>query len=104
MIILFYMIIISVLGVTIITRRPYFLTFLLLLLLFSLVLIALPPEKEKSHSKTLSVAQQHHKACGCCRHQNLKPSQRKIELVVPNDSSVDAQVTFGNNTVNLINL
>lgn len=103
MIILFCMIIMSVLGVSITTGRPYFLAFLPLLL-FSSVLIILSPEKEKSYSDTPSVVQHYHKACEYCHHQNLEPSQRKIELVVPNDSSVDAQVTSGNNTVNITNL
>jgi hypothetical protein len=71
---------------------------------FSLALIVLSPSEEKPHSDTHSVVQQHYKACKCRHHQDFEPIQRKIELIVPKDSSVDAQVTSQNNTVNLINL
>ena len=94
----------SVLGAWAITGRPYFLVFFPLMFLFSSVLVVLSPWKEKLHSDTPSIVQQYHKACECCHHQNLEPSQRKIELVVPKDSSVDSQVTFGNTTLNLQNL
>lgn len=104
MIILISVVIAIFLGMTASTGRPYFLLLLPLSIPFSLALIVLSPWEEKSHSDTHSVVQQHHKACRCRHHQDFEPIQRKIELVVPKDSSVDAQVTSGNNTVNLINL
>lgn len=104
MIILFYVVISILLGISAFTGRPFFFLLLPLLIPFSLALIILSPEKEKSYSDTPSVVQHHHKACEYCHHQNLEPSQRKIELVVPNDSSVDAQVTSGNNTINITDL
>lgn len=104
MIILISIVIAIFLGMTASTGRPYFLLLLPLSIPFSLALIVLSPWEEKSHSDTHSVVQRHHKACKCRHHQDFEPTQRKIELVVPKDSSVDAQVTSQNNTVNLINL
>lgn len=104
MIILFSVVITIFLGISIITRRPFFLLLLPLWFPFTLVLIILNPWKEKSHSDTPSIVQQHHKACRCCKRRNFESRQRKIELVVPTDSSVDAQVTSGNNTVNITDL
>lgn len=104
MITLFCVVISIFLGISALTGRPFFLLLLPLSIPFSLALIVLSPWKETPHSDTPSVVQHHHKACRCRHHQDFEPSQRKIELVVPNDSSVDAQVTSGNNTVNLINL
>lgn len=104
MIILISVVIAIFLGMTASTGRPYFLLLLPLSIPFSLALIVLSPWEEKSHSDTHSVVQQHHKACRCRHHQDSEPIQRKIELVVPEESSVNAQVTSGNTTVNLINL
>lgn len=104
MIIPFSVVITIFLGMSIITRRPFFLLLLPLSIPFSLVLIILSPWEEKSHSDTPSIVQQHHKACECCERRNFESRQRKIELVVPNNSSVDARVTSGDNTVNITNL
>ena len=104
MIILISIVIAIFLGMTASTGRPYFLLLLPLSIPFSLALIVLSPWEEKSHSDTHSVAQQHHKACRCRHHQDFELVQRKIELVVPEESSVNAQVTSGDNTVHLENL
>lgn len=104
MITLFSVVITIFLGISAVTGRPFFLLLLPLSIPFYLALIVLKPCKEKSHSDTPSIVQQHHKACKCRHHQDFEPSERKVELVVPTDSSVNAQVTSGNNTVNLINL
>lgn len=104
MIILISIVIAIFLGMTASTGRPYFLLLLPLSIPFSVVLIILSPWEEKSHSNTPSIIQQHHKACECCERRNFESRQRKIELVVPTDSSVDAQVTSKNNTVNITNL
>ena len=104
MIILFSVVFTIFLGILAVTGRLFFLLLLPLSIPFSLALIALSSWKETPHSDTPSVVQHHHKACRCRQHQDFELSERKIELVVPNDSSVDAQVTSGNNTVNLINL
>lgn len=104
MIILFYVVISIFLGISAFTGRPFFFLLLPLSIPFSLALIILSPQEEKSHPDTHSVVQRHHKTCRCRHHRNFEPNERKIELVVPKDSSVDAQVTSQNNTINLINL
>lgn len=104
MIILFYVVISILLGISAFTGRPFFFLLLPLSIPFSLALIVLSPWEEKSHSATHSIVQQHHKACKCRHHQDFEPIQRKIELVVPQESSVNAQVASGNTTVHLENL
>jgi len=104
MIILFYVIISIFLGISGFTGRPFFFLLLPLSIPFSLALIVLSPSEEKPHSDTPSVVQHHHKACRCRHHQVFEPSQRKVELLVPKDSSVNAQITSGNNIVNITDL
>lgn len=104
MIILFSVVILIFLGISIAPARSFFLLLLPLWFLFTLTVVFLSPKKEKSHSDTPFIVQQHHKACECRYHRDFEPSQRKIELIVPKDSTVDAQVTSEDNTVNLINL
>lgn len=104
MIILFSAVIAFFLAISAVTGRPFFLLLLPLSIPFSLALIALSPWEEKPQTDKYSVAEQHHKVCRCRHHRDFEPTQRKIELLVPTESSVDAQVTSGNNTVNLINL
>lgn len=104
MIILFSAVIAFFLAISAVTGRPFFLLLLPLSMPFSLALFALSPWEEKPQTDRHSVAQHHYRACRCRHHRNSEPNERKIELVVPTESSVDAQVTSGNNTVNLINL
>ena len=104
MIILFSVIIAIFLGISAVTGRPFFLLLLPLSIPFSLVLIVLSPWEEKPQTDRHSVAHQHHKVCRCRHHRDFEPVERKIELVVPHESSVDAQVTSGNTTVHLENL
>lgn len=104
MIILFYVVISILLGISAFTGRPFFFLLLPLSIPFSLALIVLSPGEEKPHSDTHSVVQQHHKACRCRHHRDFELEQRKIELVVPQESSVNAEVTSGNTTVHLENL
>jgi hypothetical protein len=104
MIILISIVIAIFLGMTASTGRPYFLLLLPLSIPFSLALIVLSPWEEKPQTDRHSVAHQHHKVCRCRHHQDFEPVERKIELVVPTESSVDAHVTSGNNTVILQNL
>ena len=104
MIILVYVVISIFLGISAFTGRPFFLLLLPLSIPFSLALIALSPQEEKPQTDRHSVVQRHHKVCRCRHHRDFEPVERKIELVVPTDSSVDAQVTSGNNTVILQNL
>lgn len=104
MIILFYVVISILLGISAFTGRPFFFLLLPLSIPFSLALIILSPGEEKPQRDRYPVVQRHHKACRCRHHQDFEPIQRKIELIVPNDSSVDAQVTSGNNTVNITDL
>ena len=104
MIILFSVIIAIFLGISAVTGRPFFLLLLPLSIPFSLVLFVLRPWEEKPQTDRHSVAHQHHKVCRCRHHRDFEPVERKIELVVPTDSSVDAQVTSGNTTVHLENL
>lgn len=104
MIILFYVVISILLGISAFTGRPFFFLLLPLSIPFSLALIALSPGEEKPHSDTHSIVHQHHRACRCRHHQDFEPIQRKIELVVPEESSVNAEVTSGNTTVHLENL
>jgi hypothetical protein len=104
MIILISIVIAIFLGMTASTGRPYFLLLLPLSIPFSLALIVLSPWEEKPQTDRHSVAHQHHKVCRCRHHRDFEPVERKIELVVPTESSVDAHVTSGNNTVILQNL
>ena len=104
MIILFSAVIAFFLTISAVTGRPFFLLLLPLSMPFSLALFALSPWEEKPQTDRHSVAHQHHKVCRCRHHRDFESTQRKIELLVPTESSVDAQVTSGNNTVNLINL
>lgn len=104
MIILISIVIAIFLGMTASTGRPYFLLLLPLSIPFSLALIILSPWEEKPQTDRHPVVQRHHKACRCRHHRDFEPVERKIELVVPTESSVDAHVTSGNNTVILQNL
>jgi hypothetical protein len=104
MIILISIVIAIFLGMTASTGRPYFLLLLPLSIPFSLALIVLSPWEEKSQTDRSPVVQRHHKACRCHHHRDFEPNERKIELVVPEASSVDVQVTSENNIVNLIDL
>ena len=104
MIILFYVVISILLGISAFTGRPFFFLLLPLSIPFSLALIVLSPWEEKPQTDRQSIAHQHHKGCRCRHHQAFEPIQRKIELVVPTESSVNAQVTSGNTTVHLENL
>lgn len=104
MIILISVVIAIFLGMTASTGRPYFLLLLPLSIPFSLALIVLSPWEEKPQTDRQSIAHQHHKVCRCRHHQDFEPVERKIELVVPQESSVNAEVTSGNTTVHLENL
>lgn len=104
MIILFSIVIIIFLAISIVPRRLLFLSLLPVWFSFTLAVVFLIPKKEKSHLSTPSIVQQYPKTCEYRYHQDFEPSQRKIELLVPKNSTVDAQVTSGDNIVNLINL
>lgn len=104
MIILFSAVIAFFLAISAVTGRPFFLLLLPLSIPFSLALIVLSPWEEKSHSDTHSIVQRHHKACRCHHHRDFELNERKIELVVPQESSVNAQITSENTTINIENL
>lgn len=104
MIILISAVISIFLAISAVTGRPFFLLLLPLSIPFSLAMIALSPWEEKPQTDRCSITHQHHKVCKCRHHQDFEPVERKIELVVPKESSVNAQVTSGNTTVHLQNL